>query len=880
MIAPADTCGCCEPPADLVPLAVDNRPSLPQVARRIGTFASFRATMLERLAATPELRLLSIRRSDDHAILLLELWAAVADVLTFYTERHFNEQLLRTASQVASIQRLVRLVGYRPRPGISAAVELAFTMQEGARLVLPAGSRMVSRPEPGERPQTFETSAPATLDARRNRLRAFGEPAPLRPLAAGSNEATISLRTAKAVLGAVAPGDHLLFVRAAPRVFSAHGAVDGLIEEKDVESITTEEWRATLRWTPPLANDYSIRRGRAFVRDRTFRLFGHDAPSLMPQPEEVAASPRRSGLSLTQLAGGASGRDEPRLVRWRLTRISPAYAPGGLPGPPYGTIDLDGDHEGLRVGAELLVHNPRGISVIVTVTSVQRASRSLPGAAPRGVTRLGVAPAVPAIAVTADVTVHELVLELEPLKRACGPPRPAVEGAICVPGPLVERDGERAILAGAQLRAGELAGVALTAEDFATGSLLLLADASGAVALGSVDEPARVIVDGEGVAHLRIALRMIRSADLDPATTELCGNVVRATHGETVRDEPLGEGAPSAVLTLSRSPLAYVPSATAPGIRSTLELRAGGLAWSETSRLYGRGPGDRVFSVDHGPDGATAVRFGDGSTGAAPPVGRGNVTATYRVGGGLAARVAAGAVRTVIDRPPGLLDVTNPAPAYGGADPESVEDVRTNAPQALRTFGRAVSLRDFEQLARSTGEVAKASAVRMWDGRAHTVHVTVAAQAGGTFPPDQLSRIGKALATASDPGVRVRLANHVARDVRVTVTLRTAPDHDADAVIAAARASLLGALSFERLQLGQSLHLSDVYAALHGVDGVVGVDVDRFAALDERGARARSHLRVRGARPDPGRPGRVLPAELASVADPARDILLRAEAVA
>ena len=51
---------------------------------------------------------------------MLEWWAYIADVLTFYNERIANQAYLGTADQPESVQRLIRILGYRPRPGIGA----------------------------------------------------------------------------------------------------------------------------------------------------------------------------------------------------------------------------------------------------------------------------------------------------------------------------------------------------------------------------------------------------------------------------------------------------------------------------------------------------------------------------------------------------------------------------------------------------------------------------------------------------------------------------------------------------------------------------------------------------------------------------------------
>jgi len=112
-----DGCGCCAGTGARVPETVDNRPGLPAVAYRVGTHASFRAHLLAALSAggappagapagwTPPLRALSAR-TDDFTVALLDAWAAVGDVLTFYQERIANESWLRTATERRSVLEL------------------------------------------------------------------------------------------------------------------------------------------------------------------------------------------------------------------------------------------------------------------------------------------------------------------------------------------------------------------------------------------------------------------------------------------------------------------------------------------------------------------------------------------------------------------------------------------------------------------------------------------------------------------------------------------------------------------------------------------------------------------------------------------------------
>jgi hypothetical protein len=73
---------------------VFNRPGLQAIAFRAGTYSSFRLSMLQRIAGMPALSALQTRSDDDYAITLLDMWATIADILTFYQERVANEGYL------------------------------------------------------------------------------------------------------------------------------------------------------------------------------------------------------------------------------------------------------------------------------------------------------------------------------------------------------------------------------------------------------------------------------------------------------------------------------------------------------------------------------------------------------------------------------------------------------------------------------------------------------------------------------------------------------------------------------------------------------------------------------------------------------------------
>jgi hypothetical protein len=133
---------------------------------RVGTYADFMATMQIDLssAVLPALQGLRMRDPGDASMALLDAWAIGADVISFYQERIANEGYLRTATERCSVLQLGRLVDYRLRPGVSASVYLAYTLNSNSGPVtIPAGSKAQSVPAPGEQMQTFETAE--ALDA-------------------------------------------------------------------------------------------------------------------------------------------------------------------------------------------------------------------------------------------------------------------------------------------------------------------------------------------------------------------------------------------------------------------------------------------------------------------------------------------------------------------------------------------------------------------------------------------------------------------------------------------------------------------------------------------------------------------------------------------
>lgn len=164
-------CQPCQGIRRLTPRNLAQRAGLRRIDYRVGDYAAFFESMLAALSAGQApasvgqpagvLAGLRTREQDDPSIALLDAWAVIADVLTFYQEQIANEAFLNTATQPASMHELARLLGYTPRPGLSSSVWLSFTVDDRAdEVAIPSNTKAQSTPVPGSgtRPQVFETS--------------------------------------------------------------------------------------------------------------------------------------------------------------------------------------------------------------------------------------------------------------------------------------------------------------------------------------------------------------------------------------------------------------------------------------------------------------------------------------------------------------------------------------------------------------------------------------------------------------------------------------------------------------------------------------------------------------------------------------------------
>ncbi|KAA9396508.1 putative baseplate assembly protein [Haloarcula sp. CBA1130] len=273
--------------------------------------------------------------------------------------------------------------------------------------------------------------------------------------------------------------------------------------------------------------------------------------------------------------------------------------------------------------------------------------------------------------------------------------------------------------------------------------------------------------------------------------------------------------------------------------------------WTAVDSLRRSDGNDRHYMLDPR---SGEITFGDGHRGRIPPQGRDNVRANYRTGGGSDGNVPAGAISELKSSIAFVDAVTNPLPADGGADAESVDGALDRAPKELRDRGRAVTPADIERIALDASrKLAKAHCLRGMDRAGDSapgwVTLVVVPGTADDKPVPSVSLREQVRTAVSerapatlvgDPNqLVVRGPSYVAVSVEATLAAvgvgsLARLEETARAELEAFLHPLTGGPEGSGWPFGEAPCLSDFYTLLENVDGVdhVGEVVLRFHGSD------------------------------------------------
>jgi len=260
--------------------------------------------------------------------------------------------------------------------------------------------------------------------------------------------------------------------------------------------------------------------------------------------------------------------------------------------------------------------------------------------------------------------------------------------------------------------------------------------------------------------------------------------------------------------------------------------------------LLNSGPFGHHFVVETDNDGRALIRFGDDEYGMSPPDGA-HVKVTYRVGVGAAGNVGAESLVHIVEKNslPDITAVRNPLPAWGGIDPQPIQQVRQLAPAAFHAEQlRAVTEADYARAASKHPEVSKAVATFRWTGSWHTVFVTIDPVSRTDVPLALQQRVKDWVTRYTQAGYDLEIDPPTFVPLEIEIDVCVAPDHFRGHVEEAALVALSnqalpdGTRGFfhpDNFTFGQALYLSQLYAAIEAVDGADSAVVTRFVRQDE-----------------------------------------------
>ena len=308
---------------------------------------------------------------------------------------------------------------------------------------------------------------------------------------------------------------------------------------------------------------------------------------------------------------------------------------------------------------------------------------------------------------------------------------------------------------------------------------------------------------------------------------------VTATQGVTVTEEYVGDsdGTAYQVFSLAQNPL----------IAKTTSVVANGVSYNEVDYLLDAGYNDPVYTVSTDANSISYINFGDNISGRIPP--SGSIYVTYRVGGGVSGNVGPNNLTYLLTNVVAGLTVNNESAASGGADAESTDSVRFNAPFALTALNRAVSLSDYAALAVQVPSIAKAVA----DGSVYNnILLYMAPYGDGSIGTPGLDATGATntifsnastdlltfLTDKAPATTTVTILPPVYVPINISLTLHIAAQYKQSTVSNAVYSILNSILSFDNVIFAEQFVLQYVLSAISTIAGVSYADVTLLTRAD------------------------------------------------
>jgi hypothetical protein len=741
---------------------LDISAGLDTIPRQIATFADFRNALLAGIPNKPALSGWRARGKDDLGIMLLEMWAYVCDVLSFYDETIAHEIYLRTARRRPSLRKLVGLLGYIPGPAVAAFVKLALLAEGRQPITLPAGTAFRSGAFDGQAPQVFEVDNKTIIHPLDNKW----ELEKIRLSRLKTNHPRSLFIDPKTVN--LKEGELALVRKKGSDTQTNVCRIDGLSQQKiDGEKYT-----------------------RVDFDPHTLLSAGTDLTGVKLLVPKQTASP----WTIDHIAG------DPYPLAANILILDGLYRQ--IKSGQYLILGKNDEYRWFKVeeAKEIMMAVTRGESTEVENTE-------------GGVSTITPPP----------VRVPVTRLKFHRIINYTGGTWDSSHASQIVVYYSFFEGGKVVSLPKTMIEAGDVDSLKLKSsiepppEEYEPASFLLEdKNGEGFSVKGKIDfSEGSLDMDSPWQQSLVSPVQVFGNVVSATRGESVIGEVLGSGDASLANQS----------FVLKKKPLTYIFSPTAnneTGAASTLSVYVNGIRWQEVPNFFNVSANVEVYIVHQDDEDNSIITFGDGVNGARLPTGVDNVTADYRFGAG-AASPPAGLITQLAKPVKGVNSVKNPVPAAGGDDKEAAGDIRNNAPGSALLLGRAVSIIDMEAAVLRVPGVRAAQAEWTWDGQKQSPVVQIWYIGEPTIKGKILDRL-RSLAEPSTPfsvNYAQGRASHLVIDMELDT--RYIKSNVIDNVHTVLLGEDKGLLLPRNLGIGRPLFRSRIFEAVLSVPGVTAV---------------------------------------------------------
>ena len=259
--------------------------------------------------------------------------------------------------------------------------------------------------------------------------------------------------------------------------------------------------------------------------------------------------------------------------------------------------------------------------------------------------------------------------------------------------------------------------------------------------------------------------------------------------------------------------------------------------WLFVDSFAGQLENSKVYSTEIDAWQRGKILFGNGKQGEIPENGE-RISVTYRVGGGVAGNVAPNTITSVRDIATDsdgnsiVVKITNEDWASGGSEPESIESIKLWAPRFYEAQDRCVTQQDYEAFAMKYDGIIKSRAiVRERTGEANVIRVyvlTYGQTANSVALPNQTLKDNLLLFLNRYKMLTdwLEIEDGKWRNVDFSGKIIISDGFSSEKILPQVKAALTSLMSIETREMGEPLRISDVYAAIDNIEGVIFVELD------------------------------------------------------